>query len=139
MYKRLMYLHHILSLEENRLVQQVFSAHLENPSKGDWTEIVKQDLIDYKIVEPMDKLAKMSKNAFKKKVSTACRQFSFEKLVSKKGSKSKLLTHTRLKTASYFMSTLFSTKESNFFFKSDQECWMSETILNSYMEMTLTH
>ena len=42
-YKRLMYLHHIVNLEDSHLVKQVFSAQLKNPSKGDWCLQVKED------------------------------------------------------------------------------------------------
>ena len=37
--------------------------------------------------------------------------------MSKKGSKSKIITHSGLKTASYFSSPIFNSKESKFLFK----------------------
>ena len=115
--RRINYLHDLLTRNENELVVRFYKAQLRNPSKGDWTEIVKEDLIDFKIEETFDQLSKISKKVFKKKISAACRQFSFEKLMNKKGSKSKTLTHSELKTASYFTSQIFNSKECKFLFK----------------------
>ena len=64
---------------------------MRNPSKGDWTEIVKADLIDFNIIESFDELSKIKKEAFKNKIKAACRKFTFEKLLNKKGLKVKSL------------------------------------------------
>ena len=46
-YKRVMYLHHILNLDESHLVSKVFFAQMTRPSKGDWyLQKIKEDLSD---------------------------------------------------------------------------------------------
>ena len=62
--RRINYLHDLLKRNENELVVRFFKAQLRNPSKGDWTEIVKADLIDFNILESFDELSKIKKKTF---------------------------------------------------------------------------
>ena len=41
--RRLMFLHHILNCDENRLISQVFWAQVESPAKNDWVLQIKED------------------------------------------------------------------------------------------------
>jgi hypothetical protein len=51
--RRLMYLHHILSVSENELIYKVYNAQKEQPLKGDWVLKVGEDMdnIDLKLEE----------------------------------------------------------------------------------------
>ena len=42
--KRIMFLHHILTREENALISQAFWAQVNQPVKGDWCIVVREDL-----------------------------------------------------------------------------------------------
>ena len=44
--RRIMYLHNILNRSEGELVKRVYVAQRNNPTKGDFIELVKQDLND---------------------------------------------------------------------------------------------
>ena len=39
-----MYLHHILTRKENALIKKVWWAQVNNPVKGDWCLVVREDL-----------------------------------------------------------------------------------------------
>ena len=39
-----MFLHHILTRDEDALISRVFWAQVQKPAKGDWCEVVKEDL-----------------------------------------------------------------------------------------------
>ena len=39
-----MYLHHIVQKDQNELIKRVFKAQAENPTKGDFCELVKEDM-----------------------------------------------------------------------------------------------
>ena len=49
--KRLNYLRHIHNIKEHELLKRVFSAQKENPVKGDWYKLVKEDLNQLNIEE----------------------------------------------------------------------------------------
>ena len=118
---RVNFLHYLLTRKEDELLSKFFKAQLRNPSKGDWTELIKQDSIDFKISESFEEIAKLSKNVFKKKVASACKRYAFDKLISdrnnKDGSKGKDLTYTKLKTENYLINEKFSPQESKLLFK----------------------
>ena len=44
--RRVMYLHYLLNLETNDMLHCFFLAQLNNPSRNDWIETVKEDLVD---------------------------------------------------------------------------------------------
>ena len=63
--RRLNYLHNILARDKNELVARVFNVQCENPSKGDFIELIQND---FKLInEKFDKqlITSMSKNQFK--------------------------------------------------------------------------
>ena len=47
--RRINYLYYILSSNQNEMLPRVFRAQIRNPTKGDWPELVKKDLEDFKI------------------------------------------------------------------------------------------
>ena len=98
-----------------------FKAQLRNPSKGDWTEIVKKDLVDFEIFESFDQIAKLSTNVFKKKAATACKKYAFQKLINDKNSadksKGRNLTYSKFKTMNYLISGQLSPQEAKLMFK----------------------
>ena len=82
--RRLNFLHDLLTGKEDELIVRFFRAQLRNPSTGDWTEIVKNDLKDFQINETFEEISKYSKMAFKRKVAFACKKFTFNKLLKVK-------------------------------------------------------
>ena len=56
-----MYLHYILSLEDDQLLSRVFAVQCENPVPNDWCLKVKQDLIDFEINYNFEDIKHMKK------------------------------------------------------------------------------
>ena len=82
-FRRIIYLHYILNCNQDEMLPKVFRAQLRRPSKGDWTEIVQNDLIDFEIKLSFEEIKKTSEYSFKKKVIEACRKYTFKQLLSK--------------------------------------------------------
>ena len=79
--RRIIYLHYILTQDKNQLIYKFFQAQLRNPSKGDWSEMVKKDLTDFNISYTFDEIAKMKSEYFKTKAKKACKTYTFNKLL----------------------------------------------------------
>ena len=60
--RRLNFLHDLLTGKEDELIVRFFRAQLRNPSTGDWTEIVKNDLKDFQINETFSRRPCASKS-----------------------------------------------------------------------------
>ena len=61
-----------------------------NPTRGDWSELVKNDLDEFKIKKDLEAIRFMSTQSFKKLVKLAAREHAFEKLISMKNEHSKM-------------------------------------------------
>ena len=104
--RRLMFLHYILGRSESDLVQ-VYEAQKANPTKGDWYEVIKEDLS----VTGLDKydeeqIRKFSKDQWKNIVNTAIDNEAFQSLLSeaKEKTKTKELKYTKLGLQEYLKS-----------------------------------
>ena len=47
--RRINFLHYLLNRKETEMLYQIFSVQWNQPTKNDWTNLVKQDLQDFKI------------------------------------------------------------------------------------------
>ena len=54
-----MYLHYLLTSPKEEMLYRVFKAMMRETTKGDWIEIVQNDLNDYKIHESFDEIRKI--------------------------------------------------------------------------------
>ena len=89
--RRLMYLHQILQKEENELVKRVYKAQNENPTKGDFSELVKGDMEIIGQNYDEDIISKYSKSQFKAFIHKKINEESFKHL------KSLQIKHTKTK------------------------------------------
>ena len=101
--KRINYLHYILSRRETEMIHQFFTAQWYNPSRGDWTETVKQDLEDFEIPVNLEDIKSKSKYSFKKEVKVKAKDLSMKILMKKKEGHTKLdnIRYEELKIQSY--------------------------------------
>ena len=73
--KRINFLHHLLTEEEESLAKKVLMKQTEKPMKGDYVKIVNKDLKECKIGLTFDEIKNTSKMKFKelvKKVDRNC-------------------------------------------------------------------
>ena len=64
--RRIMYLFNILNQDKRSMLYSFFITQWNNPSKGDWTEYVKQDLKDFKIPQSFKLIQSKSKYTLKR-------------------------------------------------------------------------
>jgi hypothetical protein len=111
--RRIIYLNEIITREDNELVKRIYRAQKDNPTRGDFVELVTEDLKTIKEDFDEDIFLKYSKiefkNHIKKKIKTeALNQF---KLAQEGHSKVREINYTKLEPQAYLKSALFSNKE----------------------------
>ena len=74
----------------NVVLYKFFIAQWKNPSKGDWTEQVKADLIEFGISMDFNDIKRKSKDAFKRLVKSRTKEIAFRKLSKMKNEHSKM-------------------------------------------------
>ena len=91
--RRIMYLHHILNRDDNELISRIFKAQQKAPTKGDFIELVMEDL---KMIDESEETVKNSSKAkLKSIVKTKVNEVALESL------KEKLRKHTKVKDIEY--------------------------------------
>ena len=79
-----MFLHYLLSRDENELVSQVLKAQMDDPIKGDWILTIKQELEDFDLNLCMETIKQLKKEKFKNIIKKACKKAAFKFLMQKK-------------------------------------------------------
>ena len=80
--RRINYLKHILTLEENEIVEKVFMAQKDNPTSGDFVKLVEQDLMDLGITQAQ--VESHGKSDLKKLIKSCATKESFKELLELK-------------------------------------------------------
>ena len=99
-----MYLHHILTRDDNALIKKVFMAQVQNTTKGDWCEVVREDLDSIGLSTlSFDDIGMKSKENLKGIVNTAIERTAFEILEEEKLSLTKVagLSYSKLEMQDY--------------------------------------
>ena len=84
-----------------------------NPDKGDWCELVKEDLEDFGIHNDFDYIKSIKENTFKIMVKNKANNHALNNLNAMKGGRSKMknLSYTQIKMQTYMKSDNISMKE----------------------------
>ena len=98
--RRINYLHSLLSRDTNSMLYSFFITQWYNPTRGDWTEQVKKDLVDFDLPIDFDFIQSKSKEAFKKVVKVKAKEYALRKLLNNKSKHSKMneLWYTDMET-----------------------------------------
>ena len=72
--------HNILKREPHELVKRVYIAQKENPIKGDWVHIIKEDIKLININLSETEISSLSKKQFKNHVKTCVTSATFKAL-----------------------------------------------------------
>ena len=117
--RRLNYLHHLLTRKSDSMLYSFFITQWQNPTKGDWTEQVQVDLLDFNIPCSFSYIQSMTKESFKLLVKTKAKSYALELLLNKKitHSKMKKLDYTDLEIQNYFLETNLKPDEIRTIFK----------------------
>ena len=102
--RRINFLYYLLMRDQSEMIYQFFITQWHNPTRGDWTETVKQDLEAFDIQVDFEVIKSKSKLSFKNMVKKKALEYGLESLLSQKEKHSKMmdLHYTELKIQSYF-------------------------------------
>ena len=116
--RRLNYLHTILSRNDQELIKRVYKAQKENPSPGDFVELIKKDfaIVNFDIEE--DCISGINREAYKKHTKTKVKEAALKYLKSIQEGHSKVqgIKYETLATQPYLKSPFFSNSECNALF-----------------------
>ena len=117
--RRIMFLHYILSEEDDSLMLKFFKAQLENPSLGDWSEQVKDDLDEIGMKISMEEIRPLSEDSFRRRVRKAIRKASFKWLNEERASKSKIMNilYSKFEMQGYLQGNTLDTREKKLLFQ----------------------
>ena len=101
--RRINYLHYLVTRDNDKMLAKFFQVQWKYPTRGDWVEDVRQDLIDFGINESLDVIKSKSEYSFKNLVKKKAYEYAFYSFLEKKESHSKLdkLFYTKLDTQPY--------------------------------------
>ena len=85
-----MYLHNILQKDGSELIRKVYEAQKDNPTPGDFCELVRDDCRDIDLNMSDEEIAKHTKKQFKNLVKNKVRDAAFSYLTMLKNYHSKM-------------------------------------------------
>ena len=117
--RRLNFLHYLVKLEKSEMLYKFFLAQWKHPVKSDWTDEVKQNLIEFGIPNQLDVLESMTKNSFKNLVKKQAKEFEFRSLKEIKQTKSKMknLQYVEFKIQDYLLLKNMNISQARAMFK----------------------
>ena len=117
--RRIMYLHNILQKDGSELIRKVYEAQKDNPTPGDFCELVRDDCRDIDLNMSDEEIAKHTKKQFKNLVKNKVRDGAFSYLTMLKNNHSKRqgLSYKSLKLQDYMFSPIFNTECRNLLFR----------------------
>ena len=101
--RRVNYLQYLLKCDENQMLSKFFKTQFSFPVKDDWSEQVRQDLVDFGIKEDLEWIKTTSVYKFRKLVKKCGREYALDKFCEqkRKHSKLQLLEYDQLKIQGY--------------------------------------
>jgi hypothetical protein len=117
--RRLMYLWHVLSRDEDELICRIYTAQSNCNNTGDWVRLVQSDKAELGITLTDKEIQGVSKNVFKKfvKKKVTIAHLKYLNGLKEKLSKAKHLNCRELKQAEYIQNSTFTTREKRLLFK----------------------
>ena len=116
--RRINYLHTILTRSDEELIKRVYKAQKEDPSPGDFVELIKKDLETIDINLDEESISKTNRDAFKKHSRSKVKEAALKHLKSIQDGHSKVkgIKYSSLETQKYLTSPLFTKKECDVLF-----------------------
>ena len=111
--RRMIYLQHILKRDKNELLKRVYIAQKENPTEGDFAELVKKDFELLGEVIDENKIEAMDSKTYKDHIKAKIREIAFKDLTTIQATHVKVqdIKYNKLEIQAYMLSPLFSSKE----------------------------
>ena len=111
--RRILYLHNILQKDVNEMIRKIYEVQKNNPSKGDFIELVTEDMARIGLDMSDTEIMRISKTGFKRIVKQKMEQQVFKCLKQTKSKHSKMqnLRYINFETASYLKSPYFNSSD----------------------------
>ena len=94
-----MFLHYLATRSPSEMLYKFFAVQWKYPTRGDWTETVKKDLVDLQIDLTLEQIKGLKKERFAEIVKGQVKKVAFAEMMAKKETLSKLngLSYNELK------------------------------------------
>ena len=101
------------------MLYSFFITQWLQPTRGDWTEQIKQDMEDFEIPTSFEPIQAKSKEAFKRSIKIKAKRYALNKLLGKAATHSKMknLHYNELKIQNYFLDEKVKTEEMKMIFR----------------------
>ena len=111
--RRILYLHNILQKDSNEMIRKIYEVEKMKPSVGDFSELVKEDMVNIGLKMSETEISRTTKSRFKIIVKQKIYQQAFKYLKEKKNKHSKMqnLHYASFETASYLKSPYFNSSD----------------------------
>jgi hypothetical protein len=106
--RRIMYLQTILKRNNDELTKKIYIAQKEDPSEGDFYELVTKDMEMIDLTMNEEEIKEASKVALRNIVKKKVKEAAFKHLMKQRGSKMKDITYDKLQTQTYMNSPDFT-------------------------------
>ena len=105
----------IIQREQSELTRRIYSAQKNEPSQGDFVDLLYNDFNSIKEVQEDDKIRTINRTTYKQTIKSKVKEATFTYLKNKQTqhSKGRELQYDQLKTQIYVTSPLFSNAEVN--------------------------
>ena len=116
--RRISYLHTILQKDDEELVREVFEAQKDDPTPGDYSQLVANDCEQIGLNMTHSEISIMEKEKFKNCVKTKIRiaAFKYLKEIQQSHSKVKDIEYLKYEPSSYLSSPLFNKDDTQMLF-----------------------
>ena len=114
--RRLNFLQYILKEDGNTLIHSFLVAQMENTLRGDWWELIQQDIADLQMDLSLSEIKMMSQESFKEKVKAHINEAAFKWLKNEQQSLRKIqdLKYSSLSIQNYLKSEYLSVQQRKF-------------------------
>ena len=132
--QRLLYLRHIVTLNDDETVKKVYEKQKAEANKGDWYKLIKKDFEFIGEDLDEDSVKMKTKNEYKKWVISKVKKAAFDAYIEEKNTLSKIrsLNYTKLETQLYLKDKMFDKEERKLLYAMRSRCHMSK---NNFKKM----
>ena len=116
--RRILYLKNILSRSDEELIKRVYTAQRDNPTQGDFVELVRKDLEDIDELFDEEAICSQDNSLFKKCLKKKIKQVAFRDLkeIQSSHSKVKNITYDNFIIQPYITSSIFTNEMTEILF-----------------------
>ena len=123
-YQRLMYHDHILTREDTETIKKIYQKQKEKPCKGDWYQLLKEDLVFIECEMDENAIFSTPKNSYKKKIKDLVIKAAFKYFLKIKEGHTKLneTIYTEFVLQPYLKTKLLNKSEKKLLYLLRSKC-----------------